>query len=152
MRFIFNPDAEEFIPKAEEENRHSGQCFGYSVERGEAGHSVGKQTPRPRGRDAGRLGLAGTTEPSHRKSRYVPGYETESPYRDRRDNTAKKTINTAGSDHASSGRGCSTRDPSETEGGTCDSNDLQWVHPDCKREKRVWICRVRVDEGSATWL
>ena len=61
MRFIFNPDAEEFIPKAEEENRHSGQRFGYSVERGEAGHSVGKQTPRPRGRDAGRLGLAGTT-------------------------------------------------------------------------------------------
>ena len=51
MRFIFNPDAEEFIPKAEEEHRHSGERYGYSVERGEAGHSVGKQTLRHRGRE-----------------------------------------------------------------------------------------------------
>ena len=37
MRFILNPDAEEFIPKAEEEHRHRGERYGYSVERGEAG-------------------------------------------------------------------------------------------------------------------
>ena len=37
MRFISNPAAEEFIPKAEEEHRHSGERYGYSVERGEAG-------------------------------------------------------------------------------------------------------------------
>ena len=45
MRFIFSPDAKEFIPKAGEEHRHSGERYGYSVGRGEAGHSVGKQTP-----------------------------------------------------------------------------------------------------------
>ena len=48
MRFILNPDAEEFIPKAEEEHRHSEERYGYSVERGEAGHCVGKQTPTAR--------------------------------------------------------------------------------------------------------
>ena len=49
MRFIFNPDAEKFIPKAEEEHRHSGERYGYSAGRGEAGHCVGK--PRQRGRE-----------------------------------------------------------------------------------------------------
>ena len=31
MAFIFNPDAEEFIPKAEEEHHHSGERYGYSL-------------------------------------------------------------------------------------------------------------------------
>ena len=64
MRFIFNPDAEEFIPKAEEEHRHSGERYGYSVERGEAGHIVGKQTPRQRGRECRGWGELGRLNPA----------------------------------------------------------------------------------------
>ena len=64
MRFIFNPDAEEFIPKAEEEHRHSGERYGYSVERGEAGHCVGKQTPRQRGRECPGCGGLGRLNPA----------------------------------------------------------------------------------------
>ena len=64
MRFIFNPDAEEFIPKAEEEHRHSGERYGYSVEGGEAGHSVGKQTPRQRGRECRGWGGLGRLNPA----------------------------------------------------------------------------------------
>ena len=74
MCFSFNPDAEEFIPKVEEEHRHRGECYGYSGERGEAGHSVGKQnTPTARTRVSG-LGWTGTAGPSHRKSRHVSGH------------------------------------------------------------------------------
>ena len=82
MRFISNPAAEEFIPKAEEEHRHSGERYGYSVERGEAGHSVGKQTPRQRGRECRGWGGLGRLSPAVR-TRHVPGWETESLYRDR---------------------------------------------------------------------
>ena len=31
MVFIFNPNAEEFVPTAEEEHRHNGECNGYSM-------------------------------------------------------------------------------------------------------------------------
>ena len=64
MRFIFNPDAEEFTLKAEEEHRHSGERYGYSVSRGEAGHSVGKQTPRQRGRECRGWGGLGRLNPA----------------------------------------------------------------------------------------
>ena len=37
MNFVFNPDAEEFVPKAEEEHRHSGERNECSLGRGEAG-------------------------------------------------------------------------------------------------------------------
>ena len=40
---MYNPEAEELIPKAEEEHRHSGERCVYSLDRGEAGHRVGKQ-------------------------------------------------------------------------------------------------------------
>ena len=53
-----------------------------------------------------------------------------------------------GSEHASAGKDCSTRGACETEGGTCGGSDLLTE----KREERVWTCRVRVGEGSATWL
>ena len=64
MRFIFNPDAEEFIPKAEEEHRHSGERYGYNVETGEAGHSVGKQIHRQRGRECRVWGGLGRLNPA----------------------------------------------------------------------------------------
>ena len=48
---MYNPEAEELIPKAEEEHRHSGERCVYSLDRGEAGHRVGKQTPRQGGRE-----------------------------------------------------------------------------------------------------
>ena len=41
------------------------------------------------------------------------------------------------SDHASAGKDCSTRGPSETEGGTCGGSDLQCAHPGCEREERI---------------
>ena len=72
MSFFFNPYAEEFVPTAEEEHRHSGERIGYSMGRGEAGHCVGKQTPRQRGRECrgwdglGRLNPAIGNEGTHR--------------------------------------------------------------------------------------
>ena len=53
---------------------------------------------------------------------------------------------------ASAAKGCITRGPSETEGGTCSGSNLQCAHPGCKREERVWTCRVFVGEGAATWM
>ena len=72
MSFISNPNAEEFVPTAEEEHRHSGERNAYSMGRGEAGHCVGKQTPRQRGRECrgwdglGRLNPAKGDESTHR--------------------------------------------------------------------------------------
>ena len=72
MNFVFNPDAEEFGPTAEEEHRHSGERNGYSLGRGEAGHHVDKQAPRQRGRQCrgwnglGRLNPAIGNEGMHR--------------------------------------------------------------------------------------
>ena len=71
VNFVFNPDAEEFVPKAEE-HRHSGERDGCSLGRGEAGHHVGKQAPRQRGRERwdwdglGRLNPAIRNEGMHR--------------------------------------------------------------------------------------
>ena len=42
MRFTFNPDTTEFVPKAEDGHRHSGERKGYSLESGDARHYVGK--------------------------------------------------------------------------------------------------------------
>ena len=73
----FNPYAGDFIITAKEEHRHSGQRNGYSLGRGEAGHCMGKQTPRQRGRECrswdglGRLkpvlGNEGTTRRRNRQ-------------------------------------------------------------------------------------
>ena len=63
MRFTFNPDAEEFIPKAEKEHRHNGERNGCSSERGEAGDRAGKQTPRQRGRVCRGWGGVGRLNP-----------------------------------------------------------------------------------------
>ena len=74
MRFIFNPDAEEFIPKAEEEHRHSGQRFGYSVERGEAGLAWVSKYPDREDESVGvGVGWDGWTEPSEIKACTGPG-------------------------------------------------------------------------------
>ena len=51
MSFIFNPNADGFVPTAEEEYRPSGEFEGYSLERGKAVHLVGKQTLRQRRRE-----------------------------------------------------------------------------------------------------
>ena len=48
---FFNPDAEEFVPIAEEEYRHSGGRDEYSLGRGEAGHREGKQSEHPDSED-----------------------------------------------------------------------------------------------------
>ena len=64
IRFIFNPDAEESMPKVEEEHRHSGERYGYSVEREESGHSVGNETPRQRGRECRGWGGLGWLNPA----------------------------------------------------------------------------------------
>ena len=45
MSFVFNPHAEEFVSKAEEEYRHSGERDGCSLGRGEVGHRVGNKHP-----------------------------------------------------------------------------------------------------------
>ena len=83
------------------------------------------------------LGCTRTSKPSHRKSRHAPGYETESRYNDRRENTGKKIDKTEGSDHASAGKDHIMRGPSETQEGPCGGSDQQCAHPDCKRETRV---------------
>ena len=72
LNFVFNPDAEEVVPKSEEEHRHSGERNGCSLEREGAGHRVGKQVPRQRGRECrgwdglGRLNPAIGKEGMHR--------------------------------------------------------------------------------------
>ncbi|MEP4902160.1 MAG: hypothetical protein ABJX82_10180, partial [Paracoccaceae bacterium] len=72
MSFIFNPNADEFVPTAEEEHRHSGERDGYSMWREEAGHCMGNQTPRPRrqkcrdGDGLGRLKPAIENKGTHR--------------------------------------------------------------------------------------
>ena len=45
MSFIINPDAEEFVPAAEEKHHNTGERGGYSLRRGEVLHRLGKQTP-----------------------------------------------------------------------------------------------------------
>ena len=81
MRFIFNPDAEEFIPKAEEEHRHSGERYGYSAAESAMGTvwreerldiAWVSQHPDSEDESVG-VGVGWTAEPSHRKSRHVPG-------------------------------------------------------------------------------
>ena len=152
MRFIFNPDAEDIIPNAEEEHRHSGERYGYSVEGGEAGHSVGKETPPQRGRKCrgwgglGRLNPANGNQGMYRAKKRRAYTAIEGRIRE------TKTKKTEGLDHASAGKGCSTQGPSETEGDTCGGSDLQRAHPGCKREERVWKCRGCVGEGAATWI
>ena len=141
MRSIFNPDAEEFIPKAEQENRQSGERYGYSAERGEDGHSVCKQTPRQRGRERRGWGGLGRLNPAiGNQGMYRARKRTAYIAMEARTRKKKDKKKTEGSNHASAGKGCSTRDPIETEGDTCGGNDLQCAHPGCKREERVWAC------------
>ena len=63
MRFILNPDAEEFIPKAEE-HRHGRERYGYNLGRGQAGQRVVKQIPRQRGRACRDWGGLGRLNPA----------------------------------------------------------------------------------------
>ena len=90
MNFVFNPDAEEFAPKAEEEHRHSGERNGCAWGKEKLGITWVSKHPTARTRVSG-LGWAGTAEPSHWKRR--------------REYEKKKT---EGSDQASAGKVCST--------------------------------------------
>ena len=122
--WFFNPDAEELVAKAEEKHRHSGERNGYSLTRGEAGHRVGMQRPRQRGREGREgLGWTRTAEPGHWIRRHAPGNGTERLRREMK-NTKKNKQEKEGSDQASAGKICSTKGPSETEGDTCGGSDL----------------------------
>ena len=124
LHFISNPDAKEFTPKAKEEHRHTGERYGYTLGRGEAGHLVGKRTPRQRERECRGLGGLGRLNPTignqgMRRARKRRAYIA----------IAGKIRETEGSDHASAGKECSTRGPSEAEEGTCGGSDLQMCAP-----------------------
>ena len=75
----FNPNAKDFLPgKARREHHHSRErCLG-SPGSGEAGYRVGTHARQDR---TGVSALVGTAAPSQRKTRRVPGYETESRIR-----------------------------------------------------------------------
>ena len=72
---------------------------------GEAGRGVGARTCT-----TGRTGvaLAGTAVPSQRKPRCVPGYETESRLRQKREKKAKEPIKEAGTSLTSAGKESTT--------------------------------------------
>ena len=100
MIFFFNPDAEEFVPKAKEEHRHSGERNGCSLGRGEAGNNVGKQTRW----GVGQLNSGIENEGMHR-AKNQKAYIVKGKIR-------KKKKKTEGSDQASAGKVCSTRSSS----------------------------------------
>ena len=66
--FVFNTDATELIPKAEDGHRQIGESNRLSLESEDGEHSVNKQTRRQKNREEAwgeRVsGLVGTAEPS----------------------------------------------------------------------------------------
>ena len=149
MIFVFNPDAEGFVPKAEEEHRHRGERNEWvHLGVGETGHRMGKQTPRQRGRECrgwdglGRLNPTIGNEGKHRARKQRASLHRE------RENT-KKEKKTERSDQASVDNFASREARAR---GTCGGSDLQCMHAGCEREERVWPRRVRAGEGPTTWL
>ena len=108
MQFVFNLVAEEFVPKVEEEHGYSGEHNACSLGRGEAGHHVGKQTPRQRGRECrgwdglGRLNPAIGNEDMHRakKTESLPTSKEKYEKKQEKDEGVGPSVSWQGLQHA----------------------------------------------------